>query len=305
MKCPKCGEELPLLTQICPVCKQEIVREGAPDPMELTQCMDQAVLDIRCLEPEASGIKIGVFVPLYLALAALFIGLIATKAGAALFWILAFGLLIWAFVMYRKRKAVTLAARFANLKISYDYGVTLLKRFYGNDRDMLRMMDENRKSVNQAQSVIMAAKRRDRLAGLGIAAAELAMLLVLWAVIPSASAKSPIPEDYDAQVAYYIGEAQPDKAIEAYTLSEFNDDLLGAPKRVALCEALCQAGYREEAASFVLTACLGKYQDFDCAKAVILSYVAASESEAAASFADKCVGMRYASDSAKLKALIK
>lgn len=308
MKCPKCGEELPLLSKVCPVCKTVVDKpDGAPDAIELSQALDSEMLAIRQLVPEASGLRLGRFVPLYLIIAGILIGAVAAKTGAGLLWILTLLLVIIALIKLKGKKKDGLTAELEEHKIAYDYGVTLVKRYYSGNREMSKFVEENSQTVRQAEAVIAGGRRKTNMAGLAVGALEVILCLVILALVPSGrSASGQVPTDYDGLVEYYIGQADPQQAINTYLGSEYNDDFLGAGQRVSLCKALCTAGYTEDAAAFVTEYCLGKMQDTDCAATVVRSYLSKGQKGPASDFILKCTGaLRYKSDIETLKALVK
>jgi len=313
MKCPTCGEELPVLSKVCPYCKTVVDKgDGAPDAMELARALDAEIIEIKKLVPESGQVKLGANVWLYILIAGVFLGLLALKTGAGLLWILTLAAVVVSIVVYRRTRKVTVAAKLADAKIAYEYGVTLVKRYFKGNSEMSRFVDENQDIVNKAEAGIQNGRKRNLLIGLGVAIVEAILCGVILAAVPSKADAAQkrqeqaqrIPDDYDGQVAWYLKAGEPEKAIEVYAGSEYNEEYVGAPKRVALCQALCQAGFTAQAEDFVLRYCMGKMQDLDCAKEVVLSYIAASNREAAASFVAKCTGLKYKSDTDKLKELL-
>lgn len=313
MKCPTCGEELPVLSKVCPYCKTVVDKgDGAPDAMELARALDAEIIEIKKLVPESGQVKLGANVWLYILIAGVFLGLLALKTGAGLLWILTLSAVVVSIVVYRRTRKVTVAAKLADAKIAYEYGVTLVKRYFKGNSEMSRFVDENQDIVNKAEAGIQNGRKRNLLIGLGVAIAEAILCGVILAAVPSKDAAAQkkveqsqkMPADYDGQVAWYIKAGQPEKAVEVYADSEYNEEYVGAPKRVALCQALCQAGFTAQAEDFVLRYCMGKMQDLDCAQEVVRAHLAASNPEAAATFAAKCTGLKYKSDISKLKELI-
>jgi len=314
MKCPKCGEQLPLLSKVCPVCKTVVDKEdGVPDAVELASALDAETVNIKKLVHQAGQIRPGAYLWVYLLVAGCFLGLMAVKTGAGILWILALAVVACAIPAFIRSRKGGIAAQLAESKVAYEYGITLVKRYFKGSSEMSRFVEESNNTVFQAEEGIRSGRRRSLAVGLGIALAEVILCAVILAAVPSrqeiaekkAQAALEMPSDYDGQVAWLIKNEQPEKAVETYLSSEYNDEFAGAAKRVELCEALCQAGYTLQAEDFVLHCCIGKMQDMDCAKAVVLSHIAAGEKEEAASFAAKCTGLRYKSDINKLKELIK
>ena len=313
MKCPTCGEELPVLSKVCPFCKTVVDKgDGAPDAMELAQALDAEIIKIKKLVPESGKVGLGAYVWLYLLVAGVFLALLALKTGAGILWILAIAAIVAALPVYRRLRKEGVAAKLADSKIAYEYGISLVKRYFRGNSEMARFVDENQDVVRKAEAGIQNGRKRSRLIGLGVAVAEAILCGVILVAVPSKDAAAQkkveqsqkMPADYDGQVAWYIKAGQPEKAVEVYADSEYNEEYVGAPKRVALCQALCQAGYTAQAEDFVLRYCIGKMQDLDCAQEVVRAHLAASNPEAAAAFAAKCTGLKYKSDISKLKELI-
>ena len=313
MKCPKCGEELPLLSKVCPVCKTVVDKEdGAPDAMELAHALDAEILAIKKLVPEAGQVKLGGYVWLFILIAGVFLGLLAVKTGAGVLWILALAAVVATILVLRRTRKSGVVARLADAKIAYDYGITLVKRYFKGNTEMSRFVDENANVVREAEAGISSGRRRSLFIGLGVAVVEAILCAVILAAVPSreaaaqkkAEAALQMPADYVGQVAWLIKAGEPEKAVETYAASEYNEEYTGASKRVALCEALCQAGYIPQAEDFVLRYCVGKMQDLDCAKTVVQAYLVSGDKTAATSFVLRCTGLKYKSDLAKLKELI-
>ena len=311
MKCPKCGEELPLLSKVCPVCKTVVEREdSSPDAMELSDALDSAVLTIQKAALEVGGVRPGAYMPLYLTVLAVACAMLAVKTSAAILWVVALIVLIAAAVIRRKKHAAAHGkGSVSEALLSFDYGVTLVKRYFGGNREMTKLIDDETEKVDEARGVLDSAKAKNRAVGLGIAAAEAVLLLALVLAVPSAKKAAAeraaaVPEDYDAKVEWYIHKEDPASAVEAYLLSEYNNEFLGADKRVALCISLCRAGYNREAADFVLSKCVGQMNDYDCARAVVAGYLSAGDKASAEAFVSGLSGLKYKSDLKKLKEML-
>lgn len=308
MKCPKCGEELPLLSKVCPVCKTVVDKQdGAPDAMELTQALDAQVLTIKKLVPAMSGLRLSSYVWLYILLLAVFLGAVAAKAGIPLLWILAAAGLLTALLVFRNhKKKDNASAQLSEARVSYEYGITLVKRYFKGNAEMSRFVDETNRVYQQSEYEISKGRSRSLLVGLGIAVVEAILFgAILFAVPGRDKATEQVPKDFEAKVGYFIKAGEPEKAVTAYAESEFNDDFLGADKRVFLAESLCQAGYSTQAEEFVLKYAAGKMRDADCAMAVVRTYLADGDKASAAAFVSKCTGLRYKSDVKKIQELIK
>lgn len=317
MKCPKCGEELPILSKICPVCKTVVDKQdGAPEAIALSGAIDEVTLSIQQLVPQAGSLRLGRQVWLYILISGVFLGALAAKTGAGILWILAIAAIVIAFVLLRRRPDTgDLSRVLADKKINFEYGKELVGRFYSGNREMMRFADESSRKVAEAETAVKAGVARGRLFGLGLAAAEAVVLLVALLAVPSraemakraeekaAAAQLAVPDDYDGKISYYIQAGDPEKAIQTYLRSEYNNEYLGADKREELTRQLCQEGYADDAAAFVKEHCVGQMKDFDCAAIVTKAYLRADRQKAA-TFVGSITGLRYKSDIEKLKALL-
>ena len=308
MKCPKCGEELPLLTKVCPFCRTVVdTEDGAPDAQALTQEIDQVVLTLQKCAQEASSVRIGAFAPLFLLVLAVFLALIGLRSGGALWWLLAVGALAWAVVAFRKQQKTGLGFRISEAGIAYDHGKTLVRRYFSGRSEMTAYLRNADERIGLAEADIRAGKRKNLIAGILIAVVEAVLLLLLVRVIPSKDVKENVPalpEGYEARIEYYLSEGAPQSAVQVFADSEYNNDFVGGEQRRKLCQALCAAGYYAEAEAFCAQYCMGKVDDLDCAKAIVQAYILDGRQAEAKAFVDKCVNFRYASDAEKLRALV-
>lgn len=310
MKCPKCGEDLPLLSKVCPVCRTLVNEDnGTPDAVALSQAIDQEVIRLQKFVPEATALRLGDSAPLFLLVLAVGLVLLGIKTGSALLWILAITSFVGVFLVFRKQKRMGLGTRISDTRISYDYGKTLVKRFYSGKSEMTAFLRDADEKVLSANERIETGRRKNRLAGIVVAGVEVLLLLLLYAIAPARSfsgGETAPPEDFDKKIEYYLSAGQPEKVIQAYSQSEFNNEFVGGEQRKVVCRSLCEAGYLTEAEEFCARYCLGNAEDLDCAKIVALACLRQEGKKAAIAFVDTCVpGLRYSSDAGKLRAVLK
>ena len=304
MNCPKCNEELPLLSKVCPCCGTVVERDDIPSAMDLTDAIDQLVIDTRKTAAESKSFTPPVAKALYVAIAALAAGVLAARTGAGIVWILVLALVIVAIVLFVKRGKAPDVSR---NKISFDYGADLVNRHYKGNNEMRKFVQDSTVKMSEAVKMVEDGKSKGMKKMIIIAAAELVVLLLLVALIPTGggAVEEKEPEEYDARVEYFIRKAQPEKAVNEYVMSEYNNEYLGAEQRRTLCESLCRNGYTAQAEEFFRTCCAGYAGDVECATAIVRQYVRTGETDAASAFVESCKGvLRYKSDAAKLIKLL-
>ncbi len=305
MKCPKCGEELPLLSQVCPCCKTVIERADAPSAVDLTNAIDYEVRQAKKSALKAKKIKPAYSKALYLIILAVAAGIVGVKTSSGLVWIITLVLAVLALFSFIKRKK---SNPFELTKLNFDSGVSLVERYYKGNNEISRFVQDASRQMTEISNEIEIAKARNGRSTLLGVLAEIIVLSVLVALVPeggSVNGKSDVPEDYDAKVEYYINAADPASAIDVYVKSEYNNEYVGADKRKALCESLCNGGYADEAESYFRDRCAGYSGDLECATVIVKYYIRKGDKDKASEFAVSCEGlMRYKSDEEKIKKLL-
>ena len=305
MKCPKCGEELPLLSQVCPCCKTVVERVDAPSAVELTNSIDSIVRGAQKLSVLAKETKPAYSRALYLMILAVAAGILGSKTSSGLSWIAALVLAVIALTSFIKRKR---GSKLQNYKVDFDTMVGFVDKFFKGNAEMSRFVQEASRKMTEISNEIEISKAKNGRSTLLIALAELIIVSVLIALVPTVEATtetSAVPEDYDARVEYYIDASDPESAIEVYVKSEYNNEYLGADKRKAMCEMLCDGGYTDQAESYFIDRCAGNAGDLECATVIVRYYIKKGEKEKAAAFVASIDGiLRYKSDVDKLKKLL-
>lgn len=305
MKCPKCGEELPLLSQVCPCCKTVIERADVPSAVDLTNAIDFEVRQAKKSVLKAKKIKPAYSKALYLIILAVAAGMVGVKTSSGLVWIITLVLAVLALFSFIKRKK---SNSFEFTKLNFDSGVSLVERFYKGNSEMNRFVQEASRQMTEISNEIEIAKTKNGRQTLLVALAEIIVMSVLVALVPEGNPvndQTDIPEDYDAKVEYYINSSDPTSAIDVYVKSEYNNEFIGADKRKTLCELLCNGGYADEAESYFKDRCAGYSGDLDCATVIVKYYIRKGEKDKASEFAVSCEGlMRYKSDEEKIKKLL-
>lgn len=163
MKCPVCGEELPLLSKVCPVCGHVINGETGETPKasEYIESLEAKLSDIKKMPmptfgnsfKDAQVILCPVFAILCLVMA------LVTEAG--LFWI-GCALFLLLFIVFGIIKLATKS--FAKKKVEFEEEMKTAKRYFGKNREMSKELDafseeidaieKKRKSLSRKNTII-------------------------------------------------------------------------------------------------------------------------------------------------------
>ena len=134
MKCPTCGEELPLLSKVCPVCGCVIEDpQGGVSAVACVEALEAILGEIKALPMPSFGQKFKelqvVFCPLLSVLC--FTMALITEAG--LFWILSAAFLTAGVIFIIVR--IT-AKSFKRYKIKFEKEMNSARRLFGKNREM-------------------------------------------------------------------------------------------------------------------------------------------------------------------------
>lgn len=296
-QCPRCKEDMPLLSKICPVCGY--VEEGGEDGMSVGQFvtkLEGTLREIKAVPEPTFAQGMGRLTFIIWPLTALFMLVMALVSEAGLFWIL-FGIfLILAIIELAKKaggksKAAKLDKQFTTLKHDFDHNERLAKQSYGKSREVSALIEE----IGDQIKVI--EKRRKGLASKNLLVWIILLIIIFgaagWGVFATGKAlndPTAVENRWDRQIHEYTtsGQSADDTSLE----------------RIAIINGLLGDHQTEKAEDFFFKHCMGQLQDYDCAVIIITHYTANGENEAAKAFVDKCTGMRYNSDKGKLKKLV-
>lgn len=306
MKCVKCGEELPLLSMVCPCCKTVFERNDIPGVLELTDAIDNVVINAQKAVVVEKSTQHSFAKPLYVAIGSIATAMSAVKSGSGLLWILTLILAISAVILFVKRKK---EHDFAADELAFERGADLVGRYYKGNTEMNRFIQDSSQKLAAAGNSLKNAKARSIKSMIVISIIEIIVLGISVALIPSKDYplidKERIPDSYDEQVVYFINLSKPDAAIDTYVSSDYNNEFFGADKRKELCELLCKNGFSDDATVFFLNRCAGNAGDVECAKVIVKHYLISGEKDKANDFIKTCQGtLRYRTDEEKLRKLL-
>lgn len=140
MKCPVCGEELPLLSKVCPVCGHVINGETGETPKaaEYIESLEAKLGEIKMMPMPSFGQSFKdaqiILCPIF-SVVCLVMALI-TEAG--LFWI-GCALFIVCFIAFGIIKLVSKS--FKKKKVEFEEELKTVKRYFGKNREISKELD--------------------------------------------------------------------------------------------------------------------------------------------------------------------
>ena len=164
-QCPRCKEEMPLLSKVCPVCGY-VMNDGddSPTAEELVNRLEELLLRSKNMpKPSfAASLRNMLFV-LFLVLALYFV-VLALISEAGLFWLLgiACGVVALYLLVRKLTKRTTSAGAFERLKNEYEYQERLARRSFGKNIEVSRLIKEITSEINAVEAEHLAARRRSR-----------------------------------------------------------------------------------------------------------------------------------------------
>lgn len=307
-QCPRCKEEMPLLSKVCPVCGY-VVNDGddSPTAEELVNKLEALLLRSKNMpKPSfAASLRNMLFV-LFLVLAVYFI-VLALISEAGLFWLLGIvcGVVSLYLLVRKLTKGSTGAGAFEKLKNEYEYNERIARRSFGKNVEVSRLIKDITAEISAVEAEHVAARRRSRsmwlifavvvivVAAGGIFSTDVASRDEAPATEQTASAG----EDEDAETAPWKAK------VAAFAASSDNSEYGDNAARLAVLDEIIKCNAFDAAEEFFFTYCQGKMGDLECAQQIVRSYLAADRKADAAAFAGR-VTLRYGSDTAKLKKMV-
>ncbi len=316
MQCPRCKEDMPLLSKICPVCGYAVDGGGTNcSASEFADQLEETLRDIKAI-PRPSFLQgMNALSVVMLPLLTLFLLAAALISEAGLFWILTALFGAWSVAVIVMKATGNLGndrrnRRFAQLKNDYEYRLRLARREFGKNREVASLLNEISAEIGMIEADRSAASRRNLLIWLGILA--VIVLLAFKGVFSVSEIVNGAPEVETETPAVEEGEAAPQvqqpawrEAVERFRQSPENNAYGDVKARLAVLNEILRAGDAEAAAEFFIEDCMGAMGDYECAAVVVEHFNRRSDAAGAERFVGRCTAMRYKSDKTKLEKLIK
>lgn len=309
-KCPKCKEELPLLSKICPVCGYVVEGdEDAPTAEDFADALEKCLYRIKEI-PQPSFIRsMGQLSFIMLPLLAIYTLLIALISSAGLFWLLfiLFAILsVWVIIKKVNGRLGNdpFNKAFHSLKNEYEYYERTAKRNFGKSKEVSRLLEDISSEISTIESQRNVGNRKNLLIWLVI-------LVVFFAagglsVFSIHKSLKTVDEIANSDLGSLINAGKWQEAIDYFNASaEKNDEYESNRLALQILPLILSADENAKAEEFFLQTCMGKRGDFDCAVLIVDYYKKKNDTPAARTFIGQCIKMRYKSDQRKLEKLLK
>ncbi|MDL2231684.1 zinc ribbon domain-containing protein [Porphyromonadaceae bacterium OttesenSCG-928-L07] len=312
MECPRCKEDMPLLSKICPVCGYtEDGGENNVSADEFADSLEACLHDIKMI-PEPTFLRsMEQLTFVMYPIIAVYLLIVALMSEAGLFWLL-FGLflLLSIVALVRKSKGVLgndpFNKEFKEIKNAYEYNERLAKRSFGKNREVSTLLTE----ISSQIAAIEIHRKNVAKKNLLIWAVILVVFFALasggvFSVNKSLSEKEVgnALESVSSAVKKTTESAKKidfKKAVEEFKKSANDDDKV----RLNMINLALAKEEIRTAVELFTDYCMGKVGDYACAEAIVRHYIAKSDKEAAEKFVESCKNLRYKSDIKKLKKLL-
>lgn len=307
-QCPRCKEEMPLLSKVCPVCGY-VVNDGddSPTAEELVNKLEALLLRSKNMpKPSfAASLRNMLFV-LFLVLAVYFI-VLALISEAGLFWLLGIvcGVVSLYLLVRKLTKGSTGAGAFEKLKNEYEYNERIARRSFGKNVEVSRLIKDITAEISAVEAEHVAARRRSRSMWLIFAVVVIVVAAGgIFSTDVASRDEAPATEQTASAGGDGDAETAPWKAkVAAFAASSDNSEYGDNAARMAVLDEIIKCNAFDAAEEFFFTYCQGKMGDLECAQQIVRSYLAADRKADAAAFAGR-VTLRYGSDTAKLKKMV-
>lgn len=309
-KCPKCKEELPLLSKICPVCGYVVEGdEDTPTAEDFADALEKCLYRIKEI-PQPSFIRsMGQLSFIMLPLLAIYTLLIALISSAGLFWLLfiLFAILsVWVIIKKVNGRLGNdpFNKAFHSLKNEYEYYERTAKRNFGKSKEVSRLLEDISSEISGIESQRNIGNRKNLLIWLVI-------LVVFFAagglsVFSIHKSLKTVDEIANSDLGSLINAGKWQEAIDYFNASaERNDEYESNQLAMEILPVILSADQSGKAEEFFLQSCMGKRGDFDCAVLIVDYYKKKNDIQAGRAFIRQCTEMRYKSDQRKLEKLLK
>lgn len=309
-KCPKCKEELPLLSKICPVCGYVVESdEDTPTAEDFANALEKCLYEIKKIPHPSFMRSMAQLSFIMLPLLAVYMLLIALISSAGLFWILFFLfaiLSIWAIIKKVSGKLGNdpFNKKFKSIKNEYEYHERTARRNFGKSREVTKLMNDISTEISSIENERNVSNRKNLIIWLIILVIFFASGgLSVFSINKSLNAVEKLTTK---EFTDLIAEGKWQEAIDSFNASAAKDDEYESNEMAKqILPVILSAGETSKAEEFFLESCMGKMGDMECATLIVNYYKDKSDPEAAKAFIKKCTKMRYKSDQRKLEKLLK
>lgn len=299
-QCPRCKGDMPLLSKICPICGYVVDGdEATPNASDQINSLEQLVLQIKGLPRPTFLASVRDLLGIIVLILAVYFLVMAYLTDAFVFKILG-GLFLIILQYFLGRLVVSwfkpsIKDEINRIKNEFEYNERIARRSFGKDSEVARQIDEL-----TAEIIDTLRERRE----------SNRKILYTWLAISTACAIAAGGSIFIANRAAQKSIEQAEygkyqKSVETFAASSDNDEHIGGAVRTSIVKSMTAAGDTAFAEKFFFAYCQGRVDDFDCAKTIVESLIAAKDYAGAARFVEQAATLRYKSDIVKLKKLLK
>lgn len=296
MICPKCKEQMPLLSKVCPVCGYVMDGDGEEtlSAGQLVEQLEGVLHAVKSLPRPTFGRSMGRFAIVVVPILTVLLIISAWISEAGLFWILAGIFALWSVVLITKRIFGKLGnqqadRRFAELKNDCEYLTRNIRRDFGKNREIAVLLDDVSREFDDVERARRAANVRN------VIIWSVLSLLVCVLAARGVLSISAIADEADRLASDWR------TLVEKFDVMQ--DDEYDNTTRLKTVTAIVKAREMAEAENFYRRYCAKKVGDVECAAVILRAYVEDDNREAAAKFIDGMT-LHYDSDFGKLRQLI-
>ena len=199
MKCPVCGEELPLLSKVCPVCGHVVNGEDGETlkAAEYIASLESKLSAIKKMPMPTFGQSFKDMQVILCPLFAIVCLVLALVSDAGLFWI-ACGLFLILFIVFLIIKLT--AKSFNKKKVEFEEEMKTAKRYFGKNREVSKELDAFSEEIDNIEKKRKALSRKNTFIWIIIAAIIIVAAVVVVLVTNGSVAQDVVDSSAVQQV---------------------------------------------------------------------------------------------------------
>lgn len=307
MDCPRCKEDLPLLSNICSLCGYVVEDENddSGSPRELAIVLEDILREVKGIPQPSFARGMQQYAVYALPVIALFLLVISVMTAGLLFWILFVCVLSWSIYTIVKKVKGTLGndpfnRRFEELIHDFDYNKSIALMKYGKNREISKLVD------NISEEIWLVNEYRKKMGrkNLILWVVVFAVLFVIASLLTNKTSDVVSSNVLNNATFEEITQMPDLEGLEWETIvSKFNE--IKSPNRDLerkLVEIALEKGNFAYAIEYFESNILSKPGDYVVATMMIDFLRTNSQGDLVESLKSKCVGkFRYSSDNDKFK----
>lgn len=296
--CPRCKEDMPQLSKICPVCGY--VDESNIRVEDMMLSMQDMTLQLQKIPHPGFMKSMASLTYLIYPILFVFMLVAALISEAGLFWVLSLLFLVLGIVAMIKKAKGKLGnelynTKFKEIKLEFESLNTIAKLQFGKNRDVSTMLSEMSNKITDLENNRKAMARKNIIVWV--------LILVVIVACSSGGVFSLNKFVEDSMPANQKIEQllETDNWRDALIIFKKENGVLPEIGTVShnMIKSMLGSDSAKEAEEFFYTYCMGKVGDWDCATLIVNYYNKTKNPGSAKEFVGRC-NMRYGSDKDKL-----